>query len=100
MLQVEFAHDAAGSEDIRDKIVVVRAENALGGAVPPGGDVGSVRASLVRKVLACTEVYYLGDEGVLVDHNIIRFEIPMHDSEVIMKILETRKNLFHYYSNF
>ena len=84
MLQVKLRHNAASREDIRNEVVMVRSEDALRRSIPSGRYIGSMRPALSSKILACAKIYNFDLKRVLRDHNIVRFEISMHDSEIIV----------------
>jgi hypothetical protein len=70
-------------------------EDALWRSVPPGADVAGVWALLHGKVLARSEVYDPCHEGIFIDHNIIRFEVPMENTQLLVEILHALKDLPH-----
>lgn len=84
VLKVQLTHYATGSKYIRHKIIVMRPKYTLRCSIPPGWNIWSMWATLDSKVLACTKVNYLCNQGVLIDHYIIWFEISMHYAKIIM----------------
>ena len=58
-----------------------------------------MRTALYREVLTSAEIDDFGNERILVDHNIVWLEIPVHNSEVIMQILQAREYLLHNHSD-
>ena len=77
----------------------MRSKHALGRSVPPGRYVGRVRTALYREVLTGAEIDNLGNERVLVDHNVVWLQITVHNSEVVMQILQAREYLLHNHSD-
>ena len=84
MLQVKFRHNAASCEDIRNEVVMVRSEDALGRPIPSCRYVGSMGTTFSSEVLASSEIYYFDLKRVLRNHNVVRFEISMHDPEIVV----------------
>lgn len=95
-LHKHLSHAAAEGKYIRLEGVVVASENTFGSSVPSSTDIRGMWANLESEVLGSTEVYNLGLEGVLVDHNIIRLEISVHNPQLIMQKLYSLQNLAHY----
>lgn len=98
-LQVQLGHDTACSEDVRVEVVMVAAEDALGRPVPPGGHVRGVWARLNGQILASSKVNNLGAKRILIDHNVIRLQVPMKYAQVLVEILHAQQDLFHEYAN-
>lgn len=89
-LQVQLGHDTASSEDVRVEVVVVTAQDALRRPVPPSRHVRGVRPRLNGQILARAEVDNLGAKRILIDHNIVRLQVPMKYAEVFVKVLHTK----------
>ena len=68
--------------------------------IPPGRYVRCVWTRIYGQILTSTKVNYFNLKWVLIYHNIIWFEISMHDAKLFMEKLQPLKNLFHYHSNF
>jgi hypothetical protein len=94
-LDVQLSHDAPDSEYVAEEVVVVRSQHALGCSIPSRTDVAGVRASLRRQVLASAEVDYPGVQRVLVDHYVFRFQVSVHDAELVVKKLYADQHLPH-----
>ena len=71
LLEVEFTHDAAGCEDVRYEVIVMRSKYALWSPIPTCRNVGCVRPILNSKVFARAEINDFCNEWILVDHDVI-----------------------------
>lgn len=54
-----------------------------------------MRSALHRQVLAGPKVDDPCNKGILVNHDVIWFQISMQYTELVMKVLQTDQDLFH-----
>ena len=88
----QLGSDAAQSEDVHRKRVVGFFEEDLGGSVPPGRDV--VGLDLGRLPRLCKAKVRQLDVAVLIQKNVLGFDISVHDS--LLTLVSKNTNSYAY----
>ena len=59
-----------------------------------------MRARLNCQIFTRAKVNDLGAQWVLIDHNVVRFQVSMQDTKLLVKILHAEQDLLHENTNF
>ena len=71
------------------------AEDAFRCPVPASAHVGSVRAWFLGQILAGAKVDDPRHQRALVNHDVVRLEVPVHDFDLVVQVLHAEQYLPH-----
>ena len=100
MAEIHLRHYASNSENIRIEVIMMRSEHTLWRSVPPCWDIGRMRSSFNRQILASSKIDNLDAQGVFIDHYIVWFEISVQYSELFVQVFHSKQYLPRYYFYF